>query len=654
MIQLAALPSSARDALPPVETRLQNILAKLQGVQRGNNGQYHALCPAHDDTKPSLGIRIGDNGGIIVKCCRADPCPTGLVLSTIGYNLAYLRPDGQQLAHYPTPGRTVSATYDYRDANGELLFQVVRYEPKGFSQRRPDGAGGWIPDTNGVHKVLYRLPGLLAADPLQTVYIVEGEKSADRLSSAGFVATCSPGGAGKWRDEYAQSLRGRHVIILPDNDDAGRQHAAAIAKSIVGVVGSAKTLELPGLPDKGDVFDWFAAGGTPEQLQQLAAGAPAADVKPATIRVTSFGDFATTTFAREYIVSDVLVGGENMVVSGWAKTMKTSVTLDMMVAIGTGTKFLNHFPTIKKRVGMISGESGECTLQESLFRICDSHGVHPTDIDGIVGFELPCLGSRDGLAMLGRMIKDNGIQVLALDPLYLALMGEDTVGKNAANLFDMGPLLRAIGDQCKELNCTPIILHHNSKGSQRAKPSKNADPELADISMSGVAEWARQWILLGRRADYHFNGFHELKAIIGGSAGHAGGYCLDIEEGVADQYGGGRRWSVEVRTLHDESKLRREQEEQQENFELENALQKILVAMRKYPAGETKTFISRVADVNRNSMDLWLGILETRGEVERCKVEKPCGSGSKAHESWRITPSKELFPQSTNLPPTNG
>src|SRR5882672_7763875 len=108
-------------------------------------------------------------------------------------------------------------TYDYRDERGELLFQAVRYEPKEFRQRRPDGNGGWIDNLQGVRRVLYRLPELIHSDLKQFVYVCEGEKDCDNLAAIGLTATTSPMGAEKWRPEYSEHLRGRYVVILPDN-----------------------------------------------------------------------------------------------------------------------------------------------------------------------------------------------------------------------------------------------------------------------------------------------------------------------------------------------------------------------------------------------------------------------------------------------------
>lgn len=157
-------------------------------------------------------------------------------------------------------GRRVVASYDYRDEGGSLLYQALRFDPKGFSQRRPDAAGGWAYRLNGARHVPYRLPELPSADPSQPVFIVEGEKDADRLASLDLLATTNAGGAGKWSDEYGEYLRGRGVVILPDNDEPGREHAAKVVRSLRGVAAGVRVLELPGLPPKGDVSDWLDAG----------------------------------------------------------------------------------------------------------------------------------------------------------------------------------------------------------------------------------------------------------------------------------------------------------------------------------------------------------------------------------------------------------
>src|SRR5262249_32315740 len=130
----------------------------------------------------------------------------------------------------------VVATYDYVDEEGALLHQVLRYVPKAFKQRRPDGKGGWIWNLQDVRVVPYQLPALLEAISAgHTVFVVEGEKDANGGAKLGITATCNSGGAKKWRAQHAAFLKGADVVIVPDNDPPGQEHAELVAKSLVGI-----------------------------------------------------------------------------------------------------------------------------------------------------------------------------------------------------------------------------------------------------------------------------------------------------------------------------------------------------------------------------------------------------------------------------------
>ncbi len=172
--------------------------------------------------------------------------------------------------------KEIVATYDYVDEQGKLLYQVVRFQPKDFRQRRPDGNGGWIWSLGDTRRVLHRLPQVLeAVKNNRWVLVVEGEKDVHTLERLGFVATTNAGGAGKWRGEYSESLRGAHVAVVPDNDGPGRKHAEAVKVALEGVAASVKIIHLPDLPERGDVSNWVAAGGTAEELKALVTAPPA-------------------------------------------------------------------------------------------------------------------------------------------------------------------------------------------------------------------------------------------------------------------------------------------------------------------------------------------------------------------------------------------
>ena len=182
-------------------------------------------------------------------------------------------------AHTTSDGdRRIVGTYPYHDEGGSLLYEVVRFEPKGFAQRRPDGKGGHVWGLNGTRRVLYRLPELINAAPHTTIYIAEGEKDCDRLADLGLVSTTS-GAAGSWRPEFAEYFVGREVVVLPDSDGPGLDHADRVARSLHQVARRVRLVWLPG-PEKSDVSDWLDAGHSVEELLAIVARTP--DYEPPT------------------------------------------------------------------------------------------------------------------------------------------------------------------------------------------------------------------------------------------------------------------------------------------------------------------------------------------------------------------------------------
>lgn len=177
------------------------------------------------------------------------------------------------------------ATYPYRDAAGRVVYQLHRYQPKDFRWVTSTGKS-WGKSRR--RPLLYRLPELLAADPRRPVYVVEGEKDVDRLWSLGLVATCNDngGGRGKWRRPHSPPLRGRSVIVIPDNDATGEEHAQDVATQLYPLVASLRVVRLPGLLYKGDVSDWLDAGGTAKSLAQLSAAAAPWTPQPPVFRIS--------------------------------------------------------------------------------------------------------------------------------------------------------------------------------------------------------------------------------------------------------------------------------------------------------------------------------------------------------------------------------
>jgi hypothetical protein len=225
-------------------------------------------------------VAEGDYGRVLLTCHAG--CSLDAICAAIGLTVADLHPSNGS-PRPPSNGKMANrrevAAYDYRDDNGVLLFQVVRFEPKDFAQRRPDGNGGWVWNLKGVRRALYRLPELLAADPAAWVVVVEGEKDADRLAAAGLIATSNPGGAGKWSSVYSGPFHNKRVVVLRDNDPAGAKHRDDVTHDLLGKAAEVRIVELPGLPPKGDISDWLDDGHTVAELLSLVETAESLKTK---------------------------------------------------------------------------------------------------------------------------------------------------------------------------------------------------------------------------------------------------------------------------------------------------------------------------------------------------------------------------------------
>lgn len=262
-------------------TREQFIAEHPIAVELENRGIHlknkMGKCPFHDDKNPSLSVDVEKGvwfchagcggGGVIEFLARYLGVTVPEFLHKSKIVPAALVSDCELLAKpdYLTP---TEAIYDYHDALGNVVYQVVRYKPKTFRQRHAVD-GKWVWSMEGVQRVLYRLPEVLKAD---TVWLCEGEKDAESLADLGFEATTNVGGAGKWLDGYTESLAGKHVILCGDNDEPGRKHMEKVFEAIAGKVKTTKIVTVPD-PHK-DITDFIqATENAKERITELAAQA---------------------------------------------------------------------------------------------------------------------------------------------------------------------------------------------------------------------------------------------------------------------------------------------------------------------------------------------------------------------------------------------
>jgi len=258
--------------------------------------------------------------------------------------------------------------------------------------------------------------------------------------------------------------------------------------------------------------------------------------------LVSSAEFFSKEYLLDWLVEDVLVADETAAIGGPSKSSKSSTQLDLFISLATATSFLGRFRVPKpRRVALISGESGRRVIQEGARSVCRGRGLSVDRLSNILwGFRVPQFSDPEHLTVLRKTIDDNGIEVIGIDPFYLALGG----GVDAKNMFEMGPILAEIAETCLGAGATPIIAHHFTK----FRPNPYGPPELSEFSHAGFGQYIRQWMLLAPRERYDAErGLFKLHFNFGGSAGQSGEYALDIEVGKLG-VGSQRKWEVTVST----------------------------------------------------------------------------------------------------------
>ncbi len=216
--------------------KVLSALKKLGKTVKKTGDGYLCQCPAHNDHNPSL--IISEILDMVRIHCRAGCTHADVIKALRLYD-----------------------EYVYQNEAGEEKYFVRKLEDKSYPVFTPDGT----PGLGDQQKFLYRLPELLAHNK-GYVFIPEGEKDVNTLVALGLTATTNLGGSGGWRDSYNQFLKDKSIILLPDNDAPGRKHVNSIAKALSNIAKEIKIVELPDLPEKGDVTDWIEAGKTLEDL----------------------------------------------------------------------------------------------------------------------------------------------------------------------------------------------------------------------------------------------------------------------------------------------------------------------------------------------------------------------------------------------------
>jgi hypothetical protein len=354
----------------------------------------------------------------------------------------------------------VSEIYSYSD-NGTTHYEIVRHLNKEFRPRRFSN-GRYHNDLKVPARILYNLDAVKAAGPNDVIFYCEGEKDAETCKRHGLVATTHAGGANGWKPELAVYLRGRNVVVLPDNDDDGRAMVTKMKPSLLPIVGELKVLQLPSLAEHGDVSDWFASGGTQGDLLKLAEAATVERISP--IEVTWAE--AITAKPIEWMWKGRIARGKLTLIGGDPGLGKGLLGIDTAMRVSTGTAWPDGERCPQGRVLLLTGEDDpEDTVKPRL----EAAGADVCKV-GLVGITLD--GKRVNLVDHAQLLVETAVQVgasvLVIDPLS-SYLGPGSGKINAWRAQDIRAVLDPLVESLRGTQLALIVVVHlNKTEGQRA------------------------------------------------------------------------------------------------------------------------------------------------------------------------------------------
>jgi len=521
---------------------------------------------------------------------------------------------------------------DWSTETGEILYRIDGQDFEAYKdlpQRKAHLVRG---SKNGLIRVCSPAEWQAA----HTVWKCEGLPDAIALAAilpAGQVACTTTHGAKAFDADLAKAFSGKRLHIVPDTDETGEAGAKIVASHCLPpLAGGVKIIPLPYeiTPKHGkDLRDYINDGNQFGNLQAIVDHEEflrSEDVAGASghqFNWLTTAQLLAADYRPEWLVKNFLVSKQPGLIGGRSKTLKTTMIAELAVSVGSGTKFLGKFETTKKRVAVLSGESGSFTIQETARRVIQARSIAAEDVDVLWDFELPTLTSEDDVKATIANIRENKIDVFIVDPIYLCLLGEETEQVNAGNVFTMGRLLKRVASIGRETGATLLLVHHFRKNSPR---ETYTPPDIDEFAQSGFTEFARQWLLLGRREEYANNGEHRLWMVNGGSVGFSGTRGLDIDEGELQDDFSGRKWEVEV--------LTREEAEQTRKAKSAESKQEREAAKKKAETEECADDIRKAFTSLGSDWQIKATVIERTGRAAR---------GKRLTEAWAELAAKHGF-----------
>ena len=430
-------------------------------TERGEG--HRAKCPAHNgESLDSLSIAYGDDGVALLHCFSG--CTYKEIADSLdgGINHQPSQPPPPievKAKKKPKQKPKITAVYHYIDENGVTLFEKTRLEPKSFRVRIPDG-DGYSYKLNGTRRIIYNLQEVIAHD---TVFVVEGEKDADRLISLGLVATCNFDGAStgkakpKWMPEYNPFFKDKDVYIIPDNDAAGDAHASNIKRELSGIAASVKIIELPNIKKAGDVSDWLDDGNTIDDFMALVYYVPTQyDLKEVPTIENGAALIEEEFPPIEFLVDGLIARGMLTLIGGRPKSGKSWFVLQMAMCIDSGLPFLDR-PTKRCRILYLALEDGRRRINQRMKTL----NWKPSNIDFMFSIAPLSTGeSYPGMEQLEKLIPY--YDIIIIDTLIATLNGSTNENDNV----QMGNVLNGLASLAHDNDVAIELIHHTGKAKK--------------------------------------------------------------------------------------------------------------------------------------------------------------------------------------------
>lgn len=458
------------------------------GQRVGTRNRISVKCIFHDDRSASATVFLDGNGGYFCNACGAK----GNVFQFEARFSSCTLAEAESLVSEITGARPLfkagsdlgppTAIYDYRDANGDVIFQKLRFQPEGkpkdFRQRHwSDAERRYVMNLDGVVPVIYNLQQVVTAN---FVIVTEGEKDSDRVmasklfekredwriaSTCSFAGAWKPGQQAKWLPSYNPYFAGKMVTVLADNDPNGEAYATHVAAAVFPYAYRVAIVRLPGLPEHGDVSDWLDAGHTTAEFEAEISKAPAwkPSAEPEHAYDQDAVEFAGESLATvDWLVEDLVPRGGAGIVAGVPKATKSLGAVDLCMSLACGVPWLGMRIPNRVKTYLVSREDSPGLTQRRIKQLIAGRAEyrhlsdwmrittrrHVTDLE---------VTTEDHLAKLIDHIRAFGAEFVIFDVFRKLYKGDE----NENTLVDV--VMEKLNRIRSETGAAIAVVHHIRK-----------------------------------------------------------------------------------------------------------------------------------------------------------------------------------------------